>query len=66
MLCSILLRCGIDQIGVIEHEMEEWMEAHEYDSVEELKGGMSQQNCPTQRRSSELDTFGVYPPLGVR
>jgi dihydroorotate dehydrogenase (fumarate) len=46
MLCSILLRSGIDQIGVIEHEMEEWLEAHEYDSVEELKGGMSQQNCP--------------------
>lgn len=46
MLCSILLRCGIDQIRVIEHEMEEWMEAHEYDSVEELKGSMSQKNCP--------------------
>jgi dihydroorotate dehydrogenase (fumarate) len=45
MLCSILLRCGIDQIRVIEHEMVEWREAHEYDSVEELKGSMSQQNC---------------------
>jgi dihydroorotate dehydrogenase (fumarate) len=46
MLCSILLRCGIDQIRVIEREMVEWLEAHEYDSVEELKGSMSQQNCP--------------------
>jgi dihydroorotate dehydrogenase (fumarate) len=42
MLCSILLRLGIDQIRVIEREMEEWMEAHEHDSVEELKGSMSQ------------------------
>ena len=46
MLCSILLRRGIDQIRVIEREMEEWMEAHEYDSVEELKGSMNQKNCP--------------------
>jgi dihydroorotate dehydrogenase (fumarate) len=29
MLCSILLRCGIDQIRVIERQMEEWMEKHE-------------------------------------
>jgi dihydroorotate dehydrogenase (fumarate) len=41
MLCSILLRCGIDHIRVIEREMEEWLEAHGYDSVEELKGSMT-------------------------
>ena len=46
MLCSILLRCGIDQIRVIEHEMVDWMEAHGYDSGEEIKGSMSQENCP--------------------
>src|SRR5208337_162756 len=44
MLCSILLRCGIDQIRVIERQMEEWMEKHAYDSVAELKGSMSQKN----------------------
>jgi hypothetical protein len=42
MLCSILMRCGIEQIGVIERQMEEWMEKHGYDSVAELKGSMSQ------------------------
>jgi dihydroorotate dehydrogenase (fumarate) len=46
MLCSILLRLGIDQIRVIEREIEEWMVTHEYDSVEELKGSMNQKNCP--------------------
>ena len=44
MLCSILLRSGIEQIGVIEREMEEWIEKHGYDSVAELKGSMSQKN----------------------
>jgi dihydroorotate dehydrogenase (fumarate) len=46
MLCSVLLRRGIDHIKVIEREMEEWLVAHEYDSLVQLKGSMSQKNCP--------------------
>jgi dihydroorotate dehydrogenase (fumarate) len=46
MLCSVLLRRGIDHIRVIEREMREWMEEHEYESVEQIKGIMSQKNCP--------------------
>ena len=32
MLCSALLRRGIEHISVIEQEMREWMEEHEYES----------------------------------
>jgi dihydroorotate dehydrogenase (fumarate) len=46
MLCSVLLRRGIDHIKVIEREMEEWLVAHEYDSLVQLKGSMSQKYCP--------------------
>jgi dihydroorotate dehydrogenase (fumarate) len=46
MLCSVLLRRGIDHIRVIEREMREWLEEHEYESVEQIKGIMSQKNCP--------------------
>lgn len=46
MLCSVLLRHGIDQIRTIEQEMREWMAEHEYESVRQLQGSMSQQNCP--------------------
>ena len=46
MLCSALMARGIDYIRTIEREMREWMEEHEYDSVEQLKGSMSQRNCP--------------------
>lgn len=46
MLCSVLLRNGIEHLRIIEHEIGEWMEAHEYESVEQLKGSMSQKNCP--------------------
>ena len=46
MLCSVLLRRGIDHLKVIEREMEEWLVAHESDSLVQLKGSMSQKNCP--------------------
>ena len=45
MLCSVLLRRGIGHIAEIEREMREWMEAHECESVEQLKGSLSQKNC---------------------
>jgi dihydroorotate dehydrogenase (fumarate) len=44
-LCSVLLQNGIGQIRKIEKEMAEWMEAHEYESVTQLRGSMSQKNC---------------------
>jgi dihydroorotate dehydrogenase (fumarate) len=46
MLCSTLLRHGIPQIGMIEREMTAWMEEHEYESVTQLKGSLSQIKCP--------------------
>jgi dihydroorotate dehydrogenase (fumarate) len=45
MLCSTLLRSGIKQIRVIEEEMSKWMEEHEYESVKQMQGSMSQINC---------------------
>lgn len=45
MLCSVLLRRGIEYIKVLEQGMRDWMEEHEYESIEEFKGIMSQNNC---------------------
>ena len=45
MLCSVLLRHGIKQISVIEKELVELMEKHEYESVRQLKGSLSQKKC---------------------
>jgi len=46
MLCSTLIRHGVSQIGVIERDLLAWMEEHEYTSVTQLKGSLSQKNCP--------------------
>jgi dihydroorotate dehydrogenase (fumarate) len=45
MLCSALIRHGVRQVGVIERDMVAWMEEHEYESVRQLKGSLSQKNC---------------------
>jgi dihydroorotate dehydrogenase (fumarate) len=42
MLCSVLLKKGIDQIREIEKGMRQWMEEREYESVEQMQGSMSQ------------------------
>jgi dihydroorotate dehydrogenase (fumarate) len=44
-LCSVLLRHGIGQIREIEKGMIDWMEQHEYESIGQLRGSMSQKNC---------------------
>lgn len=42
MLCSTLLRNGIAHIRQIERALVDWMEEHEYASVQQMKGSMSQ------------------------
>jgi dihydroorotate dehydrogenase (fumarate) len=46
MLCSSLMRHGINHLRHLERELREWMEEHEYDSVKQMQGSMSQQRCP--------------------
>jgi dihydroorotate dehydrogenase (fumarate) len=44
-VCSALLRHGIDYLKTMETGIREWMEAHEYESVEQMCGSMSQMHC---------------------
>jgi dihydroorotate dehydrogenase (fumarate) len=46
MLCSTLLRNGINHLRHLERGVVEWMESHEYDSVRQMQGCMSQIRCP--------------------
>ena len=45
MLCSTLLRNGINHLRAIEQGLRQWMETHEYESVKQMQGSMSQKNC---------------------
>jgi dihydroorotate dehydrogenase (fumarate) len=45
-VCSVLLRKGAGELAVMLKEMQDWMRAHEYESVQQMKGSMSQKSCP--------------------
>jgi dihydroorotate dehydrogenase (fumarate) len=45
MVCSALLRHGISYLTKLEHDLTHWLESHEYASVSQLQGCMSQVNC---------------------
>ena len=45
MLCSTLLRKGINHLTTIESDLRNWMEEHEYESVRQMQGSMSQMHC---------------------
>ncbi len=44
MMTSELLRHGVERIGMILEALENWMEEHEYESVTQMRGSMSQQH----------------------
>jgi dihydroorotate dehydrogenase (fumarate) len=43
-ICSAILAHGPKRLAEIEKAMREWMAAHEYESVKQMKGSMSQRN----------------------
>src|SRR5208337_3483873 len=46
MLCSALLLHGIGHLSHVEQGVRNWMEEHEYESVHQMQGSMSQLRCP--------------------
>lgn len=65
MLCSTLLRHGIRQIEIIEHELILWLREHDYKSVKQLKGSLSQENCASPaefERAQYMRAISNYHP----
>jgi dihydroorotate dehydrogenase (fumarate) len=46
MMTSALLRNGIEHLGVVLRDLLSWMEEHEYESIRQMCGSMSQRNVP--------------------
>lgn len=44
-LCSVLLKDGVGRLSEMLTELEQWLDAHEYNSIQQLKGSVSQQNA---------------------
>ena len=66
MMASELLQNGIGRIGVILDEMERWMETHEYESVAQMIGSLSQQHCGQPKafeRANYMKMLASYRPV---
>jgi dihydroorotate dehydrogenase (fumarate) len=66
MMASELLRNGIGRIDEILQALTGWMGEHEYESVNQMIGSMSQQHCAEPaafERANYMKILGSYQPL---
>ncbi len=64
-IVSVLLRHNIGHLRSIETELIDWLTEHEYESVTQLRGTMSQRNCPNPsqfERVQYMKTLQSYHP----
>jgi dihydroorotate dehydrogenase (fumarate) len=45
-VCSVLLKEGVGKIDDLLQGVSVWMDEHEYESIEQMKGSMSHRSCP--------------------
>ena len=68
-LCSVLLERGIERLGDILQALEMWLVEHEYESVSQLKGSVSQQHAidpSAYERANYVHVLDSYShPSGV-
>jgi len=68
-LCSALLQNGPAHLAEIRKQLEDWLEAHEYESVGQLKGSISQQHAidpSAYERANYVNVLDSYStPSGV-
>jgi dihydroorotate dehydrogenase (fumarate) len=66
MMASELLQNGVRRINVILDEMRRWMSEHEYESVAQMTGSMSQQHVTEPsafERANYMKTLASYHPV---
>lgn len=66
MMASELLQNGIKRINVILDEMTRWMDEHEYESVAQMIGSMSQEHCAEPaafERANYMKMLASYRPI---
>jgi dihydroorotate dehydrogenase (fumarate) len=66
MLASALLANGVPQVRTILDGLRHWLDAHEYESVRQMRGSMSQGASPNPaewERGNYLKVLSSYPPV---
>ncbi len=63
MMASALLQNGPDHLQTVVRELERWLVDHEYESVRQLKGSLSQASSPDPaafERANYMKTLVTY------
>lgn len=66
MMASALLRNGVDHLRLVEQGVQQWMEAHEYESVRQMQGSMSQMksgDAAAFERAQYMKALTTYRPV---
>lgn len=66
MLVSALLRHGIEHLSVINRDLHHWFDEHDYESVRQMRGSMSQRHCPDPsafERAQYMRAIQTYRPV---
>jgi len=65
MMTSALLKRGVDYIGTVLGELKTWMEEHEYESIRQMQGSMSQKAVADPKsflRGNYVKVLSSYAP----
>jgi dihydroorotate dehydrogenase (fumarate) len=69
MMTSALLRNGLEHLDIVRDDLIRWMEEHEYNSITEMCGSMSQRNVPNPgafERANYMKVLSSYLPRTAR
>ena len=65
MMTSVLLKRGVEYIGTVLGELKTWMEEHEYESIRQMQGSMSQKSVADPKsflRGNYVKVLSSYAP----
>lgn len=66
MMCSALYRFGLSHVRAVLSGIRQWMEEKEYESVEQMKGSMSQKSCAepaAYERANYMKVLQSFKPM---
>lgn len=66
MMTSVLLEHGIEYLKTLNTELEQWLDKHEYDSIEQMQGSMSQKNVAHPAAFERANYMKVLNSYSVR
>lgn len=69
MMTSAVLRNGVEHFGKVERGLLDWLTEREYDSVEQMRGSLSQINCPDEsayERAQYARAVSTLPPEYIK